>query len=95
MSGRKTGETALFGAFFMAWRLKLPLGTADAMNGYMTSMTKTAPEVTVGLFTVFSVIAAKVRAAIEAQVPLGYQDETGFHTGIKPRGQEATSTSDW
>jgi hypothetical protein len=58
-------------------------------------MTKTAPEVTVGLLTVFSVIAAKVRAVIEAQVPLGYQDETGFHTGIKPRDEEATYPSEW
>jgi hypothetical protein len=63
----------------------------------MTSVTtKTAtPEVTVGLFSVFAAIAAKVRAAIEAQVPLGYQDETGFHTGVKPRDGEAAGIADW
>ena len=61
----------------------------------MTTMTKTAPpEVTVGVFTLFAAIAARVRAAIEAQVPIGYQDETGFHTGVRPRDAEAASM-DW
>lgn len=41
-------------------------------------------------------IAAKARAAFEALVPLAYQDETGFHTGIKPRNSEATAEiADW
>lgn len=62
----------------------------------MTSITKTAaPEVTLGLFTVFATLAAKVRAAIEAQAPVGYQDETGFHTGTKPRNEEAAGLSAW
>jgi len=63
----------------------------------MTSATKTAtPEVTVGFFAAFASIAAKVRAAIEAQAPIGYQDETGFHTGVKPRDTEAAAEmSDW
>ena len=66
------------------------------MYAYMTSATKTAtPEVTVGLLTVFAAIAAKVRAAIDAQAPIGYQDETGFHTGIKPRDAEAAGMSGW
>jgi hypothetical protein len=60
----------------------------------INTMTKTAPEVTVGLFTLFAVIAAKVRAMIDAQAPLGYQDETGFHTGVKPRGEEAFCPSE-
>jgi len=30
---------------------------------------------------VLAAIAAKVRAAINAQVPVGYEDETGFHYG--------------
>jgi hypothetical protein len=30
---------------------------------------------------VLAAIAAKVRAAINAQVPEGYEDETGFHFG--------------
>jgi len=67
------------------------------MDACMTSVTtKTAtPEVTVGLLSVFAAIAAKVRAAIDAQVPLGYQDETGFHTGVKPRDGEAAGIADW
>lgn len=62
----------------------------------MTTMTKTAtPEVTVGLYAAFAAIVAKVRAAIEAQAPIGYQDETGFHTGVKPRDTEAAGMSEW
>jgi len=62
----------------------------------MTTMTKTAtPEVTVGLFSIFAVMAAKVRAAIEAQIPIGYEDETGFHTGVKPRDMEAAGLESW
>jgi hypothetical protein len=29
-------------------------------------------------------VIAKLRAMIENQVPLGYQDEAGFHYGAKP-----------
>jgi hypothetical protein len=57
-------------------------------------MTKTAPEVTFGIATIFAAMAAKVRAFIDAQAPLGYQDETGFHTGVKPRGEEAFCPSE-
>jgi hypothetical protein len=32
-------------------------------------------------------IVAKLRAAIEARVPVGYEDETGFHYSLK--------ASDW
>ena len=31
----------------------------------------------------FAAIAAKLRAAYDKQVPLGYQDETGFHFGAE------------
>lgn len=93
-TGEKQGNGAFLGCFLGMRRLKLRVGTADAMNEYMTSMTKTAPVVTIGLFTIFAAIAAKVRAVIEAQVPLGYQDETGFHTGVKPRGEEAFCPSE-
>jgi hypothetical protein len=82
--------------FLRGLGLKLPLGIADAMYACMTSITKTAtPEVTVGLLTFFTAIAARVRAAIEAQAPIGYQDETGFHTGVKPRNAEAAGMSEW
>ena len=62
----------------------------------MTSLTKTTtPEVTIGIFALFAAMAAKVRASIIAQVPVGYQDETGFHTGVKPRDQEVAGLADW
>jgi hypothetical protein len=31
-------------------------------------------------------IIAKLRAAIEARVPVGYEDETGFHYGLHAPG---------
>jgi hypothetical protein len=61
----------------------------------MTNISKTFPVVPVAILTVFAVLAAKIRAAIEAQAPMGYQDETGFHPGIKPRGQEANWQAGW
>lgn len=76
--------------------LKSPLGIADAMYACMTSITKTAtPEVTIGLYAAFAAIVARVRAVIAAQAPIGYQDETGFHTGVKPRDAEAAGMADW
>jgi len=62
----------------------------------MTSMTKTVtPEVTVALPSIFAAMFAKMRAAFEALAPIGYQDETGFHTGVRPRDAEAPAMSDW
>ena len=29
-------------------------------------------------------IVAKLRKAIRIKIPIGYQDETGFHLGLKP-----------
>jgi hypothetical protein len=29
-------------------------------------------------------IVAKLRKAIRIEIPIGYQDETGFHMGVKP-----------
>jgi hypothetical protein len=76
--------------------LKLVVGIADAIDDCMTSLTKTAaPEVTDGLTTFFASIAAKMRAAIDGLAPIGYQDETGFHTGVKPRDEEAAGIADW
>ena len=66
------------------------------MNACMTSMTKTAtPEVSVGLYAAFAAIVAKIRAAVDSLAPIGYQDETGFHTGVKPRNAEAAGMSEW
>ena len=35
---------------------------------------------------VIAAIAAKVRATVESQAPVGYEDETGFHFG-NPSGK--------
>jgi hypothetical protein len=35
-------------------------------------------------------IVARLRAAIELNVPLGYEDETGFHIGAKPVCSESS-----
>ena len=34
-------------------------------------------------------ITAKLRAATRDHVPVGYQDETGFHFGIRPEQNES------
>jgi hypothetical protein len=35
----------------------------------------------------FAGIIAKLRAAMERQVPIGYEDEDGFHYGAEPAGK--------
>jgi phage protein D len=35
-----------------------------------------------------SEIVAKLRKAIRIEIPIGYQDETGFHMGVKPAEKE-------
>ena len=39
----------------------------------------------------FAAMIAKVRAAMDRQVPMGYQDEDGFHYGMEPAGK----SNDW
>ena len=39
------------------------------------------PVLTVNLL--FIALAAKLREMFESKIPLGYQDQTGFHFGIK------------
>jgi hypothetical protein len=34
----------------------------------------------------FAGILARIRAAMDKQVPVGYQDENGFHLGDEPEG---------
>jgi hypothetical protein len=40
-------------------------------------------------------IAAKLKRAIRIEVPIGYQDETGFHMGVKPAEKEVKWPSVW
>ena len=39
----------------------------------------------------FAGILAKIRAAVDKQAPVGYEDENGFHFGVQP----AAKSSDW
>ncbi|MGA9780478.1 MAG: hypothetical protein WBS33_19655 [Verrucomicrobiia bacterium] len=45
------------------------------------------PDTTAG-GTMFSRIFLKLRKAVRIEVRTGYQDETGFHSGIKPAENE-------
>jgi phage protein D len=38
-----------------------------------------------------SEIVAKLRKAIRIEIPIGYQDERGFHMGAKPAEKQAKS----
>ena len=38
---------------------------------------------------------AKLRNALKASVPAGYQDESGFHLGVKPPEQEPKWPTTW
>jgi hypothetical protein len=40
-------------------------------------------------------IVAKLQKTISIQVPTGYQDETGFHMGVKPADKEIKWPSVW
>ncbi len=43
----------------------------------------------------FAAMLAKIRDAFKFEIPVGYQDETGFHTGVKPSGQKETWPPVW
>ena len=94
-NGPKSRKTCDFGPIHGGKGLKEGVGTADAMNDYMTSITKQVPVVPVGIVTLFAALAAKVRASIESLAPIGYQDDSGFHTGTKPRGKEIEYPAAW
>ena len=43
----------------------------------------------------FQGIAAKLRDEIRNKIPAGYQDETGFHLGVKPAEKKIKWTPVW
>ncbi len=43
----------------------------------------------------FSGMIAKLRNAVSIEIPVGYQDETGFHTGVKSAVKEVKWPSTW
>jgi hypothetical protein len=40
-------------------------------------------------------VVAKLRNAVRIDIPIGYQDETGFHMGVKPAQNKAQWPSVW
>jgi hypothetical protein len=40
-------------------------------------------------------IVAKLRKAISIKIPIGYQDETGFHKGVKPADKKPIGRWFW
>jgi hypothetical protein len=43
----------------------------------------------------FAGMIAKLRNAISIEIPVGYQDETGFHTGVKSATKEIKWPATW
>ena len=50
---------------------------------------------TVSFGAMFHGIVAKMRHAVRIDIPVGYQDETGFHMGVKPAEKEITWPPVW
>jgi hypothetical protein len=38
---------------------------------------------------------ARIKNALKIEIPVGYQDETGFHTGTKPAEKEVDWPTNW
>ena len=52
------------------------------MHKNTATMQKPMPEMaSIGLM--FHGVVAKLRNAVRIDIPIGYQDETGFHMGVK------------
>ncbi|HEX4644169.1 MAG TPA: hypothetical protein VH598_01020 [Verrucomicrobiae bacterium] len=49
----------------------------------------------VALMVLIAGLLAKLRAAVEKRVPIGYQDENGFHVGLEPSGKESKWPPFW
>jgi hypothetical protein len=43
----------------------------------------------------FGGLMAKLRNAVKSSIPVGYQDETGFHAGIKREEKPAKWPATW
>lgn len=57
------------------------------MHKSAVTMHEPLPE-TAAFGLTFRGIIAKVRKAFRIEIPTGYQDETGFHLGVKPPENE-------
>jgi hypothetical protein len=64
------------------------------MQKHAVTMSKPMPD-TASLELMFHGIIARLRNAISIEIPIGYQDETGFHMGVKPVEKEIKWPSVW
>jgi hypothetical protein len=64
------------------------------MNKSATTLHAPMPD-TVLFGSMFRGIVAKVRNAVRIEIPIGYQDETGFHMGVKPAEKNIKWPSVW
>jgi hypothetical protein len=51
----------------------------------MTNKSSFYVVVLIAIIFPFTVVIAKMRAAYDKLIPLGYEDENGFHLGPEPR----------
>jgi len=63
------------------------------LNGWY--MTNKSSFYAVVVTVLFAGIIAKIRAAVEQQAPIGYEDENGFHLGAEPAGKSSDWQSSW
>jgi hypothetical protein len=67
-------------------KLGMDYGLIITITSHMKqTMTKRQSLFVIALALVVNGVAAKFRAVKEKIIPVGYQDETGFHYGVKPR----------
>ena len=57
-------------------------------------MTKTSINL-IAVTLLLAGIMARLRAIMEKQVPLGYQDEKGFHFGVEPTAKKSAWPPVW
>jgi hypothetical protein len=43
----------------------------------------------------FAGVFAKLKNAVRFNIPVGYQDESGFHVGVKPEVQDIQWPATW
>jgi hypothetical protein len=68
-------------------RLVLLMLKKSVMHKHAVTMHKPLPD-TVAFGSMFHGIIAKLRNAVRFDIPIGYQDEAGFHFGVKPVEKE-------
>jgi hypothetical protein len=66
----------------------------SVMQKYAATMHRPLPA-TASVGLMFHGILAKLQNAIRIEIPIGYQDETGFHRGVKPAERGAKWPSVW